>query len=100
MKRGNQLALLIGALISLVSFNVVAAAEQVTNGGFETGDLTGWSTSELSPSGECGDAGHVQDWNVGTSGAATNCDDPGPPPSGAYAVYNMFDGGSTTPQVN
>ena len=97
MKRGNQLALCVGLLVSMVSFSVVAATELVINGGFETGDLTGWSTSMLAPSGPCGAADNKQDWNVGSSGAATNCNDPGSPPSGSYAVYNMFDGGTDTP---
>lgn len=70
------------------------AIELVTNGGFETGNLTGWSTSGLTPAGACGTGLNVQDWIVSNVGTATNCTDPGNPVQGTYAVYNMFDGGA------
>lgn len=65
----------------------------VENGGFETGDLTAWSSSNLGPSGDCGSGLNRTDWNVSTSPTATDCSTPGSPLSGVYAAYMMNDSG-------
>lgn len=81
-------------IMPLVSSLVLACsgfanASIITNGDFETGDLTGWTTNGFGSSGSCPSASG--DWVVGTSGSATGCSDPGSPADGAYAAYNMFD---------
>lgn len=63
-----------------------AATELVTNGSFETGDLTGWSTSGLTI------GGCQTDWNVSNSGGATGCNPVPDPISGTFAAYNSGDG--------
>lgn len=91
-------------LISVVAAGLissqVSAVEIVTNGGFETGSLSGWTTAGVpagSTVGACGGGANTRDWNVSSTGAATNCDDPGAPNGGSFAAYNMFDAGTTAP---
>lgn len=85
-------------LLAFLAVGIVSmqlqAVELVTNGGFETGNLTGWSTSGLTVAGSCGGGLSATDWNVSNLGTATNCTDPGNPVQGTYAVYNMFDAGA------
>jgi hypothetical protein len=86
---------------SLFLFIALAATSQMahavsllTNGSFETGDFTGWTASANGP------GGCDTDWNVGSSGAATNCGggggfglvNPDTPIDGSFAAYNSFDG--------
>jgi hypothetical protein len=64
----------------------------ISNGGFETGDLSGWSTTSNggNPSGTCPSEG--RNWNVATIGTATGCSVVGNPVEGRYAAYVMNDG--------
>ncbi len=66
------------------------AAELITNGGFETGTLSGW-TATANGTGSCD-----TDWNVNSTGY-TNCNGVASPAAGAYAAYTSFDGNG--PQV-
>jgi hypothetical protein len=87
------------ALLALVS-GQAKALEVITNGGFETGDLTAWTTAGVpvgSTVGACGVGANTRDWNVSDSGSATNCNNPGDPVFGSYAAYNMFNAGTTAP---
>ena len=72
----------------------VSATPVLVNGGFETGNLTGWTVS-----GSGTGAGCDTNFNVSSSGAAANCDGYSPippafvaPGTGTYAAYASFDG--------
>lgn len=80
---------LLSALLLLAT--TAAHANLITNGGFETGDFTGWTTTS-NGSGSCD-----TDWNVGSHGSATGCNVVSNPFAGSYAAYNSFDGDG--PQV-
>lgn len=76
-------------IFSLLGAHSSLAMEVITNGDFETGDLTGWTTTGLGTTGTCPSAN--RDWNVASS-SSTGCSTVGSPVQGTYAAYNMFDG--------
>ncbi len=84
-------ALLTGMMTGIC---LAAPVTFIQNGGFETGDLTNWTTTGLGTTGTCPNGN--RDWNVGSTGGATGCSDPGAPPAGTYAAYNMFDASGPT----
>ncbi|WP_415370920.1 choice-of-anchor J domain-containing protein [Patiriisocius sp. Uisw_047] len=67
----------------------LSTAELITNGNFETGDLTGWSGSNLVLAGGCSG----QDWTVYDDiNSISYCNATGDPvSSGTYAAYTGFD---------
>lgn len=87
-------AFLATALLSAVP---TVAAEVLTNGGFESGNLNGWTRTGPS-SGGCG-----TNYTVGSTGTTTGCTGFSPygsfvtPTEGSFAAYNSLDGsaGST-----
>lgn len=84
MKRKIAAAALI--LLGIAGEGAAAPIELINNGGFETGNFTGWSTT-FNGSGGCD-----TDWTVGSNGGATGCVSIGNPVAGNYAAYNSFDG--------
>lgn len=83
--------LLAGPAIGLAFLAAPAGAgELVTNGGFETGDFTGWTPVNDGGTAGCG----VNVWTVNSTGAQ-GCSGLTPTPApndGTFAAYNTFDG--------
>ena len=75
-------AAIIGLVLSVSGF---ANAGLITNGGFETGDFTGWNVTTN------GSGGCDTDWNV-SSVSSTGCTPVSSPNEGNFAAYNSFDG--------
>lgn len=80
-------------VLGLMLFAGTAQANLITNGGFETGNLFGWATTNLGTTGTCPSQG--RDWNVASSNS-TGCSNVGSPIYGQFAAYNMLDGVANT----
>ena len=75
------------ATTALLALSFTASGQQlIQNGGFESGDFTGWTATNQG-TGSC-----ATDWTVGTSGSATGCTSVADPFEGDFAAYNSFDG--------
>lgn len=92
MKRKRDMVFktsILAALLIAGTSQTAIALPVLTNGDFETGDLTGWTTTGLGTTGNCPAAN--RDWNVSSTNS-TGCSSVGSPPEGNFAAYNMFDG--------
>jgi hypothetical protein len=86
----SSLATALVTAIAVAAPSVSSAQQMIANGDFETGNLSGWSTSGLGLGGPCPISN--RDWNVASNGATgTGCLNPSNP-VGAYSAYNMMDG--------
>lgn len=97
MKFGFK-GLLAAAFLCAASLQSASAMEVVTNGGFETGSLSGWSVVNLG-NGGCG----TNTWTVNSTGAhgcSNNVGNMPAPVNGLYAAYNTFDGPAGTLQIS
>lgn len=89
MKISLNSALICG-VFGLACIQPASATQVVTNGGFETGSLSGWSATNLG-NGGCG----TNAWAVnstGTHGCTNNVGNMPAPTNGIFAAYNTFDG--------
>jgi len=65
LKKQNFIALAL--FLAFPIYAMTAQASLINNGGFETGDFTGWDVTTNGP-GDCD-----TDWNVSISGSAIGC---------------------------
>lgn len=79
-----------------IATNSVCAVELLSNGNFETGDFTGWTTTGFGTTGTC--PNDNRDWNV-ASVESTGCSTVGLPIEGTFAAYNMFDAGDPSTPI-
>lgn len=88
----NGLAIAATTLGLTVMASSASAVELITNGGFETGDFTGWTTSGLPVGGGC----DGPDWTVFSSGDQFSLPICSPAGNtvidGQFAAYTGFDG--------
>ena len=88
----------VSGFFGLVCMQTASAMEVVTNGGFETGNLSSWSVVNLG-NGGCGQNAWTVNSN-GTHGCANYVGSMPSPTSGAFAAYNTFDGPAGTLQIS
>jgi len=84
IKKQNFIALAL--FLAFPIYAMTAQASLINNGGFETGDFTGWVVTTN------GSGGCDTDWNVSDTGTATGCTAVADPIEGIYAAFNSLDG--------
>lgn len=92
-QRDNMKNKIFVALLALVASSTLLAApvELVTNGGFETGTLSGWTAVSNGGTSGCGTNLWVVN-STGNHGCTGNGTGVAAPISGTYAAFNTFDG--------
>src|SRR3954468_5260948 len=70
------------ALFASVAFSGTARADLIVNGGFETGDFTGWTATS-------NNVGELTVWTVASNGGWFS---DATPLAGTYSAFNGFDG--------
>lgn len=88
----NRFAAAAFALTGVCASFSAGAVELVNNGGFETGNFSGWSAVSNGGTSGCG----TNLWTVNATGAQ-GCGGTPAPTSGTYAAYNTFDGVANQP---
>ena len=90
MAKRVWMGLVVSALMLAAGMGTAQAGNIVVNGGFETGDLSGWATNNIgTPTSTC--AAGDRDWNVSSS-SSTGCLPVESPVGGSYAAYVINDG--------
>lgn len=85
---------LVSGFFGFACMQTASAMEVVTNGGFETGSLSGWSVVNLG-NGGCG----TNVWSVNSTGTE-GCGTMSRPTNGTFAAYNTFDGPAGTLRIS
>ena len=89
----KQYFIALALFLAFPIYAMTAQASLIDNGGFETGDFTGWTVTTN------GSGGCDTDWNVGDTGTATNCTAVDDPFEGSYAAYNSLRGNGMNQQT-
>jgi hypothetical protein len=89
----KSLLVAIGMSVASLTAAHATPVQLITNGGFETGDFTGWTAVSNGVSGGCGQ--NVWEVNsTGHQGCQGNGTTVAAPISGVFGAFNSFDGGA------
>lgn len=98
LAHGAAMLAALGLSVAVTPAAQAGVSELVTNGGFETGDFTGWSVVNTGAGG-CGTNAWVVN-STGAHGCSGNVGAMPAPVSGTYAAYSTFDGPASTMHIS